>query len=92
MKTLEEIKEYIEEQGYDSVVVFDNPAYCTAFIGISSDGRAVYDYEKMVQSLMEEDGMEDETDAIEFIDYNTIRSLPFLYGEAPIVVYPVRED
>ena len=87
----EEIKEYILEQGYDEVVVFDNPDYASAFIGISSDDRAVYDYDKMVQHLMEEDGM-DETDAIEFIEYNTIRALPYWYDKAPVVVHPVRED
>ena len=31
----------------------------------------------------------EEIDAIEFIEYNTIRSLPYLYDRAPIVVYPV---
>lgn len=91
MKTLDEIKDYICEQGYEDTVVFDNPAFATAFIGLSSDGRAVYDYEKMVESLMEEDGI-DYVDAVEFIDYNTIRSLPYWYDRAPIVVYPIVED
>ena len=91
MKTLEEVKKYIREHWYEETVVFDNPAFATAFIGLSSDGRAVYDYERMVQSLMDEDGME-EVDAIEFIDYNTIRSLPYMYDKAPIVVYLVLDD
>ena len=56
MNTLEEVKEYICEQGYDDVPVFDNPDFATAFIGMSSDGRAVYDYNKMVECLIQEGG------------------------------------
>ena len=37
---------------------------------------------------MEEDGMNYE-EAMEFIDYNTVRPLPYtsLYGNRPIIVY-----
>ena len=38
----------------------------------------------MVESLAKEDGMTYE-DAAEFIDYNTIRALPYLGDKAPIV-------
>ena len=60
-----------------------------AFLGVSSDNRAVYDYEKMVECLMEGDGM-DEDEAADFISYNTIRSLDYVQG-APIVLYPMHE-
>ena len=90
MNTIQEIKDYIEERGYESVTIFDNPAYCGAFIGVSHDERAIYDYNKMVQCLMSEDGMEYE-DAVEFIDYNTIRALPYIGDRSPIVLYPVDE-
>lgn len=50
----------------------------------------MYDFEKMVECLQEEDGM-DEMDAIEFIEYNTIRALPYMGAMAPIVLYPVIE-
>ncbi len=43
----------------------------------------MYDYDKMVEYLVETDNMSEE-DAMEFIDYNTIRSLPYYQG-APIV-------
>ena len=78
-------RELIEDCGYEDVVIFENPSFNDAFIGISEDNRAVYEYELMVESLMNEDGMSWE-EAAEFIDYNTIRSLPYT-ASAPIVVY-----
>lgn len=43
----------------------------------------------MVECLMEEDGMEYE-DAVEFIEYNTIRALPYI-PEHPIIMYHLEE-
>ena len=87
---LEEIKEYLLEHGAEEgTPVFSN--YCSAFVGMTEDGRAVYDYNKMVQSLQEEDGMSEE-DAVEWISYNTVRSLPYAGPMAPIILYPVEED
>lgn len=91
MKTQEEIKEYLCEHGYEETIVFENPSYCEAFLGVTSDGNAVYDFDKMVQCLQEEDGMED-IDAIEFIEYNTIRALPYMGPKAPIIKYPPEDD
>ena len=85
--TQEQIKQYIEDQGYDSVKVFESPSYCDAFIGISDNGRAVYDFEKMAEQFMRENECEYD-EAVEFIEYNTIRALPY-YPDGPIVVYPV---
>lgn len=84
--TNEEIKEYLCDRGLEDTVVFENPSYETAFIGLSHDDRPVYDYEKMIEYLVETDGMTEE-DAIEFIDYNNIRALPY-YPNGPIVIYP----
>lgn len=75
----------IESAGYESVLIFENPSYENAFIGVSHDERAVYDYDKMLACLMDEDGMTME-EAAEFIDFNTVRSLPY-YSGSPIIVY-----
>lgn len=91
MKTVDEIKEYLCENGYEDAIVFENPDFCDAFIGVTTDGRAVYDFNKMVESLSQEDDMS-EDDALEFIEYNTIRALPYIGEMAPIVLYPVLED
>lgn len=63
---------------------FDNPSFDGCEIGTTNDGRLIYDFDKMVQWLMEEDNME-ELDAIEFIEYNTLRACPYYVG-APVVV------
>lgn len=88
MKNVEEIKEYLCEHGHEETIVFESPGYASAFVGVTEDGRAVYDFEKMVQCLQEEDGME-QIDAIEFIEYNTIRAIPYIGPFAPVVFYPV---
>lgn len=82
----------LADWGYEDVVIFENPSYDYALIGVSADDRAVYDYDLMVKWLVEKDGM-DETEAIEFIDYNTLRACPY-YQDAPIVVMrlPEMED
>ena len=87
-KDVKELKDLLNELGYEDTVVFENPSYLKAIIGISDDGALCYSYNKMVQCLMEEDKMEQE-EAMEFIDYNTIRALPYAssMGVRPIVVY-----
>lgn len=88
MKTVEELKELLNDLGYNDTVVFENPSYLKAIIGISDSGALCYSYEKMIQCLIEEDNMDYEC-AMEFIDYNTIRALPYAssMGIRPIVIY-----
>lgn len=86
MRDGSEVKQYIEDQGYDSVVVFEDPDYAPAFIGITHDDRAVYDYNRMVRFLMDRDKMS-EDEAIEFIEYNTIRALDYI-EKGPVMIYP----
>ena len=73
------------EMGYDDAVVFDNPDYDDAIIGVTDEGRVVYVFDAMVKILVERDGM-DETEAIEFIEYNTIRALPYAGENPPIIM------
>lgn len=79
------------EMGYDDAVVFDNPDYDDAIIGVTEEGRVVYDFDAMVKILVERDGM-DETEAIEFIEYNTIRALPYAGENPPIIMTQLQLD
>ena len=74
--------------GYEESVVFENPDYDDAIIGVDENGRVIYSYEMMAKCLMKEDGMSYE-EACEFIDYNTIRALPYAssMGVRPIVIF-----
>lgn len=87
--TLEQLKDLITDLGYDNIRVFEDYDYADAFIGMSDDGRAVYSYDKMVEWLMLKEDWSFE-EAVEWIDYNTIRALPY-FPDGPIVVYDVPE-
>ena len=76
------IQELLEE---NESIIFENPSYKNALIGITTDGRAVYDYPLMVEDLMNEDSMDYE-EAVEFIDYNTLGSLPQPETKYPIII------
>ena len=81
-------KDKILDNGYENIVVFDNVGYDDALIGVSEDGRAIYDYDLMVKWLVDNDNMTI-SDAVEWIDYNTIRALPYAGEKAPIVMYRI---
>ena len=82
------VRERLADAGYEDIMILDNFSYDDAFIGVTHDDRAVYDYDKMVKWLMDTQGFS-ETDAIEWIDYNTIRALPYFGDKAPIILYRV---
>lgn len=74
------------ELGGGNYIVFENPDYDAAIVGVSSDDRVIYDYDEMVACLMLEDNMTME-EAMDFINYNTLRALPYAGEGAPIVMY-----
>ena len=84
------VEERLLEAGYDGVVLFSDFSYDSAFVGVSEDNRAIYDYDLMVEWLMEKEGFT-EDEAMEWIDYNTLRALPYFGNEAPIVLYRLPE-
>lgn len=69
-----------------NAIVFEQPAYDNSIIGTTFDGKAIYDFELMVEELMHDEGW-DEIDAIEWIEYNAIRILPYAGEQRPLVVY-----
>lgn len=81
-------EEKLLESGYEGVKFFVNYSYDDALVGVSDDGRAVYDYGKMIEWLMDEEGWSDE-EAVEWIEYNTLRALPYLGDGRPIIMYPL---
>jgi hypothetical protein len=83
-------EEQIIDLGVDDVKVLRNYNYEDALVGVTIDGVAVYDYNKMIKWLVEKEGLE-ELEAIEWIDYNTIRALPYFGEKAPIIMYSLEE-
>lgn len=88
MNTIENLKEYLAERGFDETSFFENPDFVDAIVGITDEGNLIYDYDKMVQSLVSEDEMNEE-DAIEWIEYNTIRTIPYMGSGKPIITYSI---
>ena len=85
---METAEQRILDAGYEDVIVFSGDSFDDALIGISEDNRAIYDYDLMVEWLMREDGMTSE-EAMEWIDYNTIRSLQYVGDKAPIIMFKI---
>ena len=78
------INEEIRNKLPDGAIILDNPSFDNSIIGITFDGRLIYQYDEMVKELMQDDEI-DELEAIEFIDYNTIRALPYMGEKAPLI-------
>lgn len=85
-----DVKQYLVGAGYPDAIVFENPSFEDSFIGVTHDGRAVYDYEQMIFDLVDDEGMTEE-EAADWISYNTIRSIPYWGPKAPVVVFPIKE-
>ena len=90
----QKIRDALCEMGHDEAVIFDGPDFDEAIVGVTDDGRVIYNYDAMVRSLMDRDGISME-EAIDFIEYNTIRTLeyPSLTGDKPpIIMHPLNID
>ena len=80
-------EERLLDAGFEDVMYFTNYSYDDALIGVSDDNRAIYDFNKMVEWLMDKEGFE-ELEAIEWIEFNTLRSLPYI-SNSPIIMHPI---
>ena len=81
----EKTKQILSNWNLDDAVVFENPSYETAIVGYDvHTNRIIYDYELMIDYLVENEQM-NEDEAVEFIDYNTIRSLDYIENH-PIIL------
>lgn len=92
----QKIRSALCDMGQDEAVVFDGPDFDDAIRGVTDEGQVVYDYNAMVRSLMQQDGITEE-EAIEFIEYNTIRSLEYMRlpdarAPLPIIMYPITTE
>ena len=76
-------KDKILDYGYEDVIIFENPSYDNALIGITYDtNQAVYDYELMVEYLVNNEEMTYD-EAADYISYNS----SFYYGNGyPIIM------
>ena len=86
-----EKRDLLVDLGLEDSIVFENPDFDSAIIGYDENSRRIiYDYEKMIVHLMDNDDMSYE-EAMEFIDYNTVRACPYMGDMAPIIMRGVED-
>ncbi len=79
------VNKSIRENLPEDSVVLDNPSFDNSIIGVASgSGKVIYSYDKMVEEYMKDNNARD-IDAIDWIEYNTIRALPYMGENAPII-------
>lgn len=83
---MSKVEDILLENGYEGTKYLTSFDYEDAFIGVTFDGRAVYDYDLMVEWLMNHEKFTQE-EAVEWIDYNTIRALPYMGDDSPVIIY-----
>jgi hypothetical protein len=86
--TVDELREYLIGRELTDTVYFDSPSFVKAIIGITESGQLIYDYNLMILAAMEEQEWDCE-EAIEWIEYNTLRSIPYMGDLHPIVMMPL---
>lgn len=84
---VEETDWLLENGGDEKTAMFRNPSFPTSLIGVTTDGRAVYSLDKMIEEFADENDCSEE-DAADFISYNTLGSLhpSKNYEKMPIVL------
>lgn len=88
MSVNKELRDSINEiESLDGAIILDNPSFDKSIVGYTSDGRLVYDFDKMVYEFAFDNDLDEFIDAIEFIEYNTERALPYMGERAPLIIY-----
>lgn len=86
--SVEELREYLIAQEHEETMFFENPSFVKAITGITESGQLIYDYDLMIASAMEEENWNAD-EAIDWIEYNTLRSIPYMGHAHPIVSLPI---
>lgn len=90
----QKLRDAIAAYGEDmeqELILLDNHDYDDSIVGITEDGRVVYDYEAMVEEYMNDENCPEE-DAREWLDYNTLRAIPYMGEHAPVILNINKKD
>ena len=82
------VNKKIRESLPEEAIIFNNAAYDNSIIGITINDEVVYDYNLMVQELMDDNGWTVD-EAIDWLEYKTIRALPYFNEGKPIIMCPI---
>lgn len=83
---MSDLEEILLDNGLEGAAYFVDDDFDTAIIGYTDDGRLVYSYDEMVEWYKNKYEVDDVT-AMEWLDYNTVRTVPYMGATKPIIVY-----
>lgn len=84
-------REKLQEASIDEeVLLLDEELYVDSFVGVVMlpGLRAVYDFNKMVEELVQRKGLSYE-EAADYVSYNEVRGCGYLGDKAPIIFDPL---
>lgn len=76
------------ENDLEGASYFTNFSYDTAIVGYTDEHNVIYDYDKMIEWLVVTQNFSVE-EAMEWIDFNTIRAIPYMPEPKPIIMFSV---
>ena len=96
----EDLRKKIDDAGFTNSIVYDNPSFDDSIIGVDDNGKIVYSFQLMIDEFIRDemnetfDGLHSDEyydkrdEAIEFIEYNTVRATPYMstYGIPPLII------
>ena len=77
----------LDDEELNNIIILEGDEFAGGAVGISQDNHVIYDCEKLIESLMSYNNWTFE-EAIEWINYNTLRALPYMKnnGKEPIII------
>ena len=90
-----DLLDFLNERGFEDTILLEGEDFDESIVGFTDEGHLIYSYDSMVDNLAKDyikEGVEEEmaySEAMEFIDYNTIRAIPYMksQGKEPIIQY-----
>lgn len=71
-----------------NIIFLSGFAFEDALVGISEDNRAIYEYDKMIDCLVQNEGFS-EDEATEWIECNTLPAISCIGHGAPIIMHAI---
>ena len=90
-----DLLDFLNERGFEDTILLEGEDFDESIVGFTDEGHLIYSYDSMVENLAKaytkegEDEDKAYNEALEFIDYNTIRAIPYMknQGKEPIIQY-----
>lgn len=85
-----DLREFLISE-YPEAHIFDNPAFDKSVIVVTTDGGLVYDFDSMIMEMAEDDGITTD-EALEFVDYVTLRTVPYIPEPRPVIMITLEQE